>query len=32
MDATVTSDGIREQKVFSDYEASLRSDRCAVSE
>jgi predicted DNA binding protein len=31
MDATVTSDGIREQKVFSDYEslATLR-DRCKV--
>ena len=33
MDATVTCDGIREQKVFSDYEAfSALRDRCAVND
>jgi predicted DNA binding protein len=33
MDATVTGDGIREQKVFSDYDAfSALQDRCAVND
>ena len=33
MDATVTSEGIREQKVFSDYDAfSALQDRCAVND